>query len=125
VNWNLGLFDAFVIVDILNTHRSGVATKELFQSKLLLLLRRDGSTNGLDVKIMPLRPLVAARAGSQEEEAGTVLIILANTVSVWLSISFWSTTSLILWAQKPCSSKMDFISSMKMSSKVVLVISFP
>ncbi len=71
VDQSLDLFDVLVVVNILDTRRSGVATKKLsinfswLALKLSLhLLRSDGSTNGLDAKVMPLRPLVAARAGS-------------------------------------------------------------
>ncbi len=67
------------------------------------VLAEEGDINeGGEVKVMPLRFLVAAQAGSQDVDVGEDFIILLRSNSVWLSTSNWSMASLIVFAQKPC-----------------------
>ena len=68
------------------TCQHGVTTIErlhiILVSFVAVFSRSDASGKGLKVNVMPLIPLVAARAGSQEVEMMGELMILFRTFSV-------------------------------------------
>ncbi len=76
----------------------------LFICFVAVFPRSETSRKGLEANAMPLMPLVAARAGSREDETMVQLIKCLKTISVWLSVLNWSTTLPIVWAQKPWTS---------------------